>query len=162
MTGVFVGVVLAGLAFGWLLRQGGTSQATIGEPAPTFVVEVIDGPVFDLAAHLRSDRRPLVLNLWASWCLPCRTEIPELSAFSDNRGDVRVLGVAVDDTEGSAVAFAREIEATYPLALGTSEFEDAYPRIGLPVTFVIDGNGVITDVFNGILDEKVLGELVDG
>lgn len=159
---MFVGVVLVGLTFGWLLRQGGASQATVGERAPTFAVQVIDGPLFDLDEHLANDQRPLVLNLWASWCVPCRIEIPELSAFSDNRTDVRVLGVAVDDTESSAIAFAREIGATYPLALGTSEFEDAYPRIGLPVTYVIDEEGVITDVFNGILDEEILVELVDG
>ena len=158
---MFVGVVLAGLGFGWVLRQGDTSQAVVGERAPTFVVQVIDGSLFDLDEHLATDRRPLVLNLWASWCVPCRTEIPELSAFSDNRTDVKVLGVAVDDSETSAIDFAREIEATYPLALGTTEFEDAYPRIGLPVTYVIDEGGVITDVFNGILDEEILVELVD-
>lgn len=161
LTGVFVGVVLAGLALGWVLRQGDPSQAAVGERAPSFVVEVIDGGRFDLDEHLATDRRPLVLNLWASWCVPCRTEIPALSAFSDNRTDVRVLGVAVDDTERSAIDFAREIEATYPLALGTSEFEDAYPRIGLPVTYVIDEDGVITDLFNGILDEEILTQLVD-
>ena len=159
---MFVGVVLAGLAFGWVLRQDDASQAVVGERAPAFVVEVIDGGLFDLDEHLKTDRRPLVLNLWASWCVPCRAEIPELSAFSDNRTDVKVLGVAVDDTERSAIEFAREIEATYPLALGTREFEDAYPRIGLPVTYVIDEDGVITDVFNGILNEKTLVELVDG
>lgn len=161
MTGVFLGVVLAGLLVGWILRSAEVSRATIGRQAPDFTVEVIDGQSFDLEEHLASDGRPLVLNLWASWCVPCRVEIPELSAFSDNRPDVRVLGVAVEDTEQSAIAFAREIEATYPLALGNPEFEDVYPRLGLPVTYIIDPDGIVTNVFNGILDEEILVALVD-
>lgn len=101
----------------------------------------------------------MVLNLWASWCLPCRTEIPEISAFADNNPDYRVLGVAVDDTETSATDFARSIGATYDLAVGDSDFESAYPRLGLPVTYFIDSGGTVTDVFNGILNEATLIEL---
>lgn len=159
---MFLGVVLAGLLVGWILRSAEVSRAEIGRQAPDFTVDVINGEAFALADHLADDGRPLVLNLWASWCIPCRVEIPELSAFSDNRPDVQVLGVAVDDTEPSAISFAREIEATYPLALGNPEFEDAYPRLGLPVTYIIDAEGVVTDIFNGILDEEILVGLVDG
>lgn len=104
----------------------------------------------------------MVLNLWASWCLPCRTEIPEISAFADNNPGVRVLGVAVDDTEASATDFARSIGATYELAVGDSNFESAYPRLGLPVTYFIDSSGTVTDVFNGILNEGTLAELASG
>ncbi len=159
---MFLAVVLAGLMVGWLLRSAEVSRATTGRQAPGFTVEVIGDQSFDLAEHLEEDGRPLILNLWASWCLPCRTEIPELSAFTRNRPDVRVLGVAVDDTEQSATSFAGEIEAAYPLALGNPEFEDAYPRLGLPVTYVIDAEGVVTQVYNGILDEETLADLVDG
>lgn len=154
-------MVLVGLLVGWALRGGQPERAIIDGKAPHFTVEIIDGQTFDLSKHLEDDGRPLVLNLWASWCVPCRTEIPELSAFSDNRPDVRVLGVAVEDTEASAIAFAREIGATYPLALGNPEFEDAYPRLGLPVTFIIDRDGIITDISSGILDEATLAGLVD-
>ncbi len=156
---MFLGVVLAGLLVAWLVRSGDTPRASVGLSAPGFAVHVIDGQVFELTEHLENDGRLLVLNLWASWCIPCRTEIPELSAFSDQRPDVKVIGVAVDDTRTSAISFAREIDATYPLALGNPEFEDAYPRLGLPVTYIIDPEGFITDVFNGILDEQALNEL---
>lgn len=123
---------------------------------------MIDGASFTLSEHLESDGRPLVLNLWASWCPPCRTEIPEISAFADSNPDFQVLGVAVDDTETSAIDFARSIGATYELALGHSDFEDAYPRLGLPVTYFIDSNGTVTDVFNGILNEATLVDLATG
>ena len=58
------------------------------------------------------------------------------------------------------LAFAAEIDASYPLALGTPEVEDAYPRIGLPVTYVIDADGVVKEVHNGIVDQTTLAELV--
>lgn len=147
---------------GWALGDGDVDEARIGEPAPDFTVDVIDGASFDLSRHLESDGRPLVLNLWASWCLPCRTEIPEISAFADNNPGFRVLGVAVDDSEASATDFARSIGATYDLAVGNDDFESAYPRLGLPVTYFIDSSGTVTDVFNGILNEATLEDRAGG
>ena len=102
----------------------------------------------------------MVLNFWASWCAPCRTEIPDISAFAATHPEIAVLGVAVEDVESESRAFAAEIDASYPLALGTSEIEDSYPRIGLPVTYVIDADGVVTEVHNGIVDREILAELV--
>jgi thiol-disulfide isomerase/thioredoxin len=151
-----------GLAIGWALRDEGVEEARIGEPAPDFTVEVIDGTSFSLSDHFDYDGRPLVLNLWASWCLPCRTEIPEISAFADNNPGVRVLGVAVDDTETAATDFARSIGASYDLAIGDRDFESAYPRLGLPVTYFIDSSGIVTEVFNGILNEATLADLASG
>ena len=155
-------VIVVGLAIGWALQDRTVDEARIGQPAPDFEVNVIDGGTFSLSEHLESDGRPLVLNLWASWCLPCRTEIPEISAFAENNPDHRVLGVAVDDTETAATDFARSIGASYDLAIGDSEFEAAYPRIGLPVTYFIDSSGTVTDVFNGILNEATLVDLTGG
>ena len=70
-----------------------------------------------------------------------------------------MLGVAVDDTEAAAIDFARNIGAGYDLAIGDSDFESAYPRIGLPVTYFIESSGTVTDVFNGILNEATLEDL---
>ncbi len=162
LTAIFIAVVILGLAVGWAMRDEEVEEARVGQPAPEFDVDLIDGGRFSLSEHLDSDERPLVLNLWASWCLPCREEIPELSAFAENNPGVRVLGVAVEDTETAATDFARNIGAGYELAIGDSEFESAYPRLGLPVTFFIDSSGTVTDVFNGILDEATISDLAGG
>lgn len=159
---MFAAVVLVGLLVGWLAGSSGNAVAGPGDQAPDFSVELIDGGTFQLSSHLEGDGRPLVLNLWASWCVPCRVEIPEISTFSLERADVVVLGVAVEDSESSARAFADEIDASYPLALGTAAFEDAYPAPGLPVTYVIGSSGRVERVFNGIVDREVLAELVAG
>lgn len=143
---------------GWLLRGGNAvAVAAEGKPAPDFTVEVIEGGTFTLS---ETRGKPVVLNFWASWCTPCRTEIPDISVFASSHPDVEVIGVAVEDAEDASRAFAAEVGAAYPLALGTPEVEDSYPRIGLPVTYLIDSEGVVSDVINGIVDEEMLGDLV--
>ncbi|HUG08306.1 MAG TPA: TlpA disulfide reductase family protein [Acidimicrobiia bacterium] len=156
---MFVAVLVAGLIVGWIVRSGPTEIAQIGQPAPEFSVEVFDGATFTLS---EARGTPVVVNLWASWCPPCREEIPDISAFAEAHPEVQVIGVAVEDAERSARDFAAEIGASYPLAMGTTGFEDAYPNLGLPATYIIDSNGTITDVFNGIVDEEILEGLVFG
>lgn len=156
-------VVALGLLMGWAIDESTVpSVASIGDPAPDFTVEVIGGELFSLSQHLDEDGRPLVLNLWASWCIPCRIEIPAISAFADSHPHIRVLGVAVDDNETSATDFANEIDATYDLAIGDGDFESGYPRLGLPVTYFIDGDGTVTQVFSGIISDRTLAALSGG
>jgi thiol-disulfide isomerase/thioredoxin len=151
--------VAIALLVAWLLGPDETESAQIGRPAPGFTVTLIGGGSFDLSEHLQDDGRPLVVNLWASWCLPCRAEIPEIDAFASAHPEIRVLGVAVEDTESGAVQFAEELSPGYPLALGNPDFEAAYPRIGLPATYVIGADGRVKEVFNGILDRETLESL---
>lgn len=154
-------MVVLGLLAAWLVRDTATPVATRGRPAPQFVVSIIGGGEFDLADHVGGEG-PIVVNQWASWCLPCREEIPAISAFADAHPEVSVVGVAVEDSESAATAFAEEIGASYHLAIGDTAFEEAYPRLGLPVTYVIDDSGTVVEVFNGIVDEETLAELTSG
>lgn len=153
---MFVVVVGIGLLVGWIVGIGAPEVAEIGETAPDFSVEVIDGGTFTLSEH---HGRPVVVNLWASWCGPCRDEIPDISAFATDNPDITVVGVAVEDADQTARDFAAEIGASYPLALGTTEFEDAYPNLGLPATYIIGEDGTVTNIHNGIVDEQTLAEL---
>lgn len=150
-------MVAAGLTVGWLLGGDAVSVAEVGQPAPDFSVEVIDGGTFTLS---ESRGQPVVVNFWASWCGPCRTEIPDISAFAEANPDVTVVGIAVQDAEQTAREFAAEIDASYPLALGTTDVEDAYPNLGLPATYIVDENGVVSGIINGIVDEESLGSAV--
>lgn len=157
MTGVFLAVVGVGLLIGWLFRTTPGDAAEIGARAPDFTVEVIDGGTFTLSA---AQGRPVVLNFWASWCNPCREEIPAISAYADANPDVTVIGVAVKDVDEDSREFASQIGASYPLAYGTVEIEDTYPLLGLPGTYIIDPEGVVTDIHNGIIDAATLTDLV--
>jgi cytochrome c biogenesis protein CcmG, thiol:disulfide interchange protein DsbE len=160
---VFVGVVLIGLAVAWAI--GGSSDsavAEVGEPAPDFTVVLLDGGTFSLPEHIADDGRPLIINLWASWCVPCREEMPDLSTFAEENPDIAIVGVAVEDQLDRARAFGDEIDPAYSLAFGDEAFDEAYPNFGLPVTYFLDADGGVIDVFNGILTPARLEELTAG
>lgn len=159
LTGIFVGVVALGLAVAWLFSGGTVTVAEIGKPAPDFTVELLAGGQFSLSEQVQTDDRPILLNMWASWCAPCRTETPEISAFAKDHPGIKVIGVAVDDVDSASREFADEFEPSYDLAFGNSDFEDAYPKLGLPVTYVISADGILKNVFNGIVDTKTLEDL---
>jgi thiol-disulfide isomerase/thioredoxin len=153
-----VGVVVVGLAIAWLLSDD-TEVAEVDGVAPSFSVELLDGGSFTLDDHLADDGRPLVLNLWASWCLPCRDEIPDISDFAEAHADVAVLGVAVEDVLEDSQSFANELAPSYPLAFGGQEFREAYPTVGLPATFIVESDGTVSSIVNGIVDQESLEEL---
>lgn len=148
---------MVGLAVAWALDGSGKTART-GEQAPDFSVELLEGGRFTLDTHISEDGRPLVLNLWASWCLPCREEIPDLSAFATDNPEIAVVGVAVEDRLEDARAFAAEMRPSYPLAFANRGFDESYPNFGLPVTYFLDEDGVVTDVFNGVLTIETLEE----
>ena len=159
LTGVFVAVVVVGLAAAWVIN-GSSSEQADENLAPEFVVTLIDGGEFSLSRHVAEDGRPVLLNLWASWCGPCRAETPTISAWATRNPDVYVLGVAVEDVESKARELAAELRPSYDLAIGDDSFRADYPSLGLPASYVIDGDGRITEIFNGILTEDTLDGLV--
>jgi thiol-disulfide isomerase/thioredoxin len=134
-----------------------------GQAAPDFSITTFDGESFSLSSHLESDGRAVLLNLWASWCPPCRAEMPTFDQVAAARAeDVLVIGVAVDDALVPAQAFAEQIGVRYPLAFDTDgAFAARYPAPGLPTTFMIDADGAIVSVSYGELDEDEMNAIID-
>lgn len=162
LAGVFVAAVIVTVFIG--TRDGGESDEfpDLGdfaasdpnlpgnaEPAPGFAVATLDGDVFDLTEHISKDGRPVVLNLWASWCPPCRAEMPAINTSSLRNPEVAFVGVAVKDTVEEARAFANEIGIEYTIGFDDGSVDDAYPVLGLPATFYIDGNGILVKTHVG-------------
>jgi len=152
----------------WLIASEiGTDQserlaAEPGGPAPDFAVTLFDGTRFALSRHLIDDGRPIVMTFWASWCVPCREEMPTLDAVARRRAEVLVLGIAVQDNEEAARALAAEIGVNYPLGIDTDgEILERYPILGLPTTWFIAGDGRIAKIRAGLLDEDELEGLID-
>jgi thiol-disulfide isomerase/thioredoxin len=86
--------------------------------------------------------KPVVLNFWASWCIPCEKETPDLQAFSAAHPDVAVVGISLDEVPADARAFAKKHRVTY--ALGSdpqAQLEGTYGFPGLPSTYFIDASG---------------------
>ena len=96
------------------------------------------------------DARPTVVNMWASWCGPCRKEMPDLQRFAAAHPGVRLIGVAVNDDEGDARAFAKEVGVRFPLGFDADNaVADAYGVSGLPTTVVLDRRGRVAVTWPG-------------
>ncbi|MCJ7725626.1 MAG: TlpA family protein disulfide reductase [Acidimicrobiia bacterium] len=129
--------------------------------APDFSLELFDGTRFSLGTHLEGDGRPLILNLWASWCPPCREEMPDLDAAARANPGVVILGVAVDDDPIAAEAFAVEISIEYPVGFDEADrVGRSYPTSGLPATFVISADGMLLRTVFGRLAPADIDELI--
>ena len=118
--------------------------------APAFSVPALEGDgSVSLAAHRG---RPVVLNFWASWCEPCREEMPELARFARDTPGIDVVGLAVNDRPADSRRFAREAGAAFELGVDRDADTAAeYGVTGLPVTVVIDERGrVATTVFGPV------------
>lgn len=142
-----------------------TTGGLIPSPREGFLAPDFNLPTLEGGSVVISELRGqvVIVNLWASWCPPCRDEIPDISAFADTHPETTVVGVAVDDPiEENTREFAAEIAASYPLAIGNDDVSEAYPHFGLPATYVVDENGIVTEFVNGIVNEQILDDLVSG
>lgn len=127
----------------------------VGERAPDFELRPLNGVDLRLA-NLRG--RPVLLNFWATWCAPCRVEMPwlvELDAAYRSQG-VQIIGVAMESGSPDEVAaFAREYGVQYQVVLGNSATADEYGGVRfMPQSFFIDPEGKITKTTTGLTDRR--------
>jgi cytochrome c biogenesis protein CcmG/thiol:disulfide interchange protein DsbE len=151
--------VLGLLGFGLLSK--GETQIAVGDPVPDRELPVLGGPGQGSIADHRGQW--VLVNLWASWCGPCRAEAPELERFAQRyRGEgVRVLGINVQDNSEDALAFLREFRAGYPqLRSVGDERSAAFGSTGVPENFLVDPRGRLALIWRGPVDERFLDERV--
>ena len=117
----------------------------------------LDGGQFSLAEHRG---KPVVLSFWASWCSPCRYELPALSIMAEQRNDVQFIAVNVDRNSAPAKKFLRGMEMNLPVVLDSqSMILGEYSVISMPTLFLIDANGTVQFSKVGFSKEKGLVEL---
>ena len=112
--------------------------------------------------RLTALHRPAIVNLWASWCGPCRTELPAFQRFADTVGDrVLVLGVDTGDTRDAGAGFMQDTKVTFPTLFDArSALLAGVGRSALPVTLFVDAEGGIRYLYNDkALDDAGLAQL---
>lgn len=152
-----------------ILMGGCTAQ-----PAPTIRIDAVarslpppgltDGDLAAFTGIVAGARgRPVVVNVWASWCGPCRVEAPLLERAADEYGeDVQFLGVASRDDRRDAEDFLRRFDVSYPNLLDTSGGIRKFLSVrGFPSTYVFDGRGRLVAHVVGAVDEQKLAANVE-
>ena len=153
---VFAAAAIAGalMAVAFAVRGGGAIHSGPGAPKIDLgiVLEDMNGTKVDLASY---QGKPVVLNLWATWCGPCRLETPQLVGLSEKfkaRG-LTIIGISTDDKPDAVREFAAEFKVTYPMLVGLGH-DDWLERIGyvgnLPFSLLIDKSGTIVAQITGL------------
>lgn len=127
---------------------------------PELKVTTLDGKAFDLAAQRG---KWVVVNYWATWCVPCIKEMPDISNFVKSRKDVSAIGLAFEDTEASDIsAFLRKHPVVYPIAQVdvTAPPKDFDSPKGLPTTYLIAPDGHVAQRFVGPVTAEKLNEAI--
>jgi len=151
--------VIGLLGFGLLSK--GSAKIAVGEPAPDRVLPVLGGTGTGSIADYRGDW--VLVNLWASWCVPCRQEAPVLDRFARRfrTRNVRVLGIDVQDNSDDALAFLRQYRVRYPqLRSVGAERSEAFGATGVPENFLVNPRGRLAWIWRGPVDERLLKERV--
>ena len=121
------------------------------KPAKDFTLPTLDGKQLSLSAH---KGKVVLLNFWATWCGPCKAEIPGFVELQQQyKNDLVVIGLSVDDTAEKAKPFVDQYKVNYPivLGLGRDDIQDAYgPIYGIPASFLISRDGKVCKRHLGI------------
>jgi thiol-disulfide isomerase/thioredoxin len=160
-------LIVLGAVVGYQIYRGrrGTAgarqTAALGQAAPQFALNDLAGQKVDLAG-LRG--KVVLLDFWATWCAPCREEIPHFVEMQEKyRGQgLEIVGVSVDDSAEPVRKFYQEYKMNYPVVMGDEKVAGAYGGVlGLPIAFLIDREGKIVKKHIGQTDASLFEREVE-
>lgn len=166
ITGLLLALTIAGV----LLIQNdskkefsseSSSEKKENEPAPDFTLLTISGGDFHLSDH---KGKPVLINFFASWCLPCREEMPIIEKIVQKYEPKGVvfLGIAVDDTEEKMKDFIATYHVTFQVGIDkTAAIQKSYGLYGIPTTYFIDKQGIINYSHSGSVTKELLQNELD-
>lgn len=138
---------------GQVNAEGQPVAPEIGALAPPFVAATLDGTI--ASNDLRG--QPALINFWATWCGPCRVEMPELQAFHETNPNTRVIAVNLGEPRSLVVDWVARLGLTYDIALDPDgTIATAYQLRGQPSTYIISPGGAIMNIFYGATTRQAL------
>lgn len=154
----FIGLMIFAL-FG---KQTSTKiSPLIGKKAPNFTLNTFDGKTISLE-ELKG--KSVVINFWASWCIPCRDEVISLEEanLKYQNNEIYLIGINIWDNYENAVNFLNKYSSSYINGYDpNNEIQINYGVEGVPETFFINNNGIIADQFSGQLTNEILSYFID-
>ncbi|MCC6146492.1 MAG: TlpA family protein disulfide reductase [Anaerolineaceae bacterium] len=167
LTGLLILGLVIGVAAGFIAALSRNSPEKdivdinespgIGKKIPSIIMQELDGDEIDIASLIG---KPLVINYWATWCPPCKLEMPLLQEFSmAHMGEVIVVGINAKESNATVSDFMRKNGIGLDMILDLNgNMQDAFRITGLPTTFFVDETGVLRAQHIGILDQKLLSQ----
>jgi cytochrome c biogenesis protein CcmG, thiol:disulfide interchange protein DsbE len=158
-------ILILGLVWIWLSRapHGYTKDVLITSPfigftAPDFTLPGANGETFELSS-LKGN--PVIVNFWATWCLPCRSEMPAIQKiyqeYSSRGLSILAVNATSQDDPDAVLSFIDQFALTFPVLFDeTGQISNAYRIQSLPTTFFIDQNGIIQGIIIGGMSETLL------
>ena len=143
-----------------------TEAPVVGHIAPDFTAETAVGQtvnLHDVRLEAASTGQPIVLNFWASWCAPCRVEMPHFqNASRKYNGRAAIIGVNQGESANVVTDFGNEFLITYPLLVDDeNEVNHLYNINSLPTTIFIGADGVVQEVLVGTISQAVLEDRIE-
>jgi len=161
IVGVIVGLIVLLIGMGWFVRDR-FAPVGVGTRAPDFVATDMDGNQVRLSDL---EGEVILLNIWATWCPPCREEMPSMQRLHERLGPegLHIVAVSIDaplglfdrggNVGGNVESFVEEMKLTFPIWLDPSgEVQRTYRGTAVPESFVIDRNGMIQKKHPGALE----------
>jgi cytochrome c biogenesis protein CcmG/thiol:disulfide interchange protein DsbE len=143
-------------SLGWgLLHPAGPSPSTlVGKPAPDMTIVALDGSELRLASLKGT---AVVVNFWASWCVPCKQEAPILNAAARQySGRVQLVGVDIQDSESAARSYQADVQSPYPVGPAIAGSYLDWGVTAPPETFFISRRGIVISKVVGPVDRQRL------
>lgn len=153
---LLVGAALLSVLQGPPAASAGGPSVAAGHTAPNFSRPDLHQNIVDLVTYRG---KVVVLNFWATWCAPCRTEMPRFVAWQREYGrqGLQVIGISMDDDKAPVRVAYKKYGLNYPVVMGDEKLGASYGGIlGLPVTFLIDGAGKIRFEHQGAVDPNII------
>ncbi len=156
IAGTAVAAVLLGVLLGKHIRPGSHSTAKQHPLAPDFTLMQLNGEQLTLSSYRG---KVVLLDFWATWCVPCREEIPRFVELQDRyreRG-LQIIGVSMDDSVDPVRPLAQQFHMNYPVVMGNAKLGEEYGGVlGLPIAFLLDQDGRIVKKHIGATAVEVL------
>ena len=134
-------------------------KESLRNPAPNLSGEILGGGKFNYEIG-----KVTVVNVWASWCSPCRAEAPTLSAFAEKNPEIQFVGILTRDNLSSAISFVNRFKLTYPTLIDDAviaSFRGSLPANAIPTTLIIDAKGRVAARISGQVTVSLMRDLLE-